>query len=835
MASVAVKSDDMTSLNKQKQVNDVMKRLLFDDMDKDGSYFSYFFLEKIFGGTRKCRFCGAFGSGKVSRNEKKLELYVTESTIVGKQEVECVRCGKFDVITSCDDPADVPSDERLRIQGMEVRYYCKKVTHFEVLHDLMELLHIAAIEEPAKRKEKHIEVSGFMMQKAKRVCEEWCKSEYKELRYKKFLRLHEETLINPDHISSHHPDTSEEYKEMYQMMAMSFRDNRAKVASLLELMKESLIDNPTRPSFMLWLGMAMRHVDQYNEFHRLYDHRSFMRAESSIYAVLKERYLSLNVPVGIKKIPVVFLLFELPRFFHYCDFITLRMGKKKPQAFLTDDERIKLAKIDKDLKRTRPTLPPRNIPRRNMHHCEKSLSYFQEPSEYDLAVRAHEMEKTGPGCNVAPRVVTGREFRSSLVKHLSSHHGHEVPASKDPPWKDGQKVVLKIETVGYSEYDLTKIMRKLKISADVDLDDLRFPHNKPLNLSSDKTVAIRKKQSRVDRDGLYTFDPTLAIKQSPYDSAMATISGKIPLEEEESDFVLRESIPIPDTLPESVDPKVLAAIPSDDEESDDESEFDEEELHTCRVISKIVKAKFDEKNSMFLPTAESAGTAGCITNNVEPGNQEQYLNYLDQCFIVEREGLKEDDFDDMPGDIFDPSRDSEIAVEIPVGGPKGEFSVTPMLFAMDQHGVTIPIMPVIAEGKHKKPEDIPTTTACMKIISALFGLPLGQVTEKQKDIFHNYIEIGMVAIRDPALFNTMNLGAIKGLHTKDKCVVIRCSMADILREAAHEEKKQRKFLRELKKRDGKPPPSVSDSELKKLEEVEKIKVEGKDMPLLIGK
>ena len=380
MASGSTSLDDMTSVNKQKQVNDVMKRLLFDDMDKDGSYFSYFFLEKIFGGSRKCRFCGAYGSGKVPRNEKKLELYVTESTIVGKQEVECVRCGKFDIITSCDDPADVPTDERLRIQGMEVRYYCKKVTHFEVLHDLMELLHIAAIEDPNKRKEKHVEVSGFMMQKAKRVCEEWCKSEYSELRSKKFLRLYEETLINPDHISSHHPDTSEEYKEMYQMMAESFRDNKTKVASLLELMKESLFDHPTRPSFMLWLGMAMRHVDQYNEFHRLYDHRSFMRAESSIYAVLKKRYVSLNVPVGIKKIPVVFLLFELPRFFHYCDFITLRMGKKKPHSFLSEAEKAKLDKIEEEFVKQYPSLPPRNIPRR-VKSNDKSLVCVKEPEK----------------------------------------------------------------------------------------------------------------------------------------------------------------------------------------------------------------------------------------------------------------------------------------------------------------------------------------------------------------------------------------------------------------------------------------------------------------------
>ena len=803
VSDAACGSDDMTAVNKQKQVNDVMKRLLFDDMDKDGSYFSYFFLEKIFGGTRKCRFCGAYGSGKVPRSDK-LELYVTESSVVGKQEVECVRCGKVDVITSCDRPEDVPSDQRLRIQGMEVRYYCKKITHFEVLHDLMELLHIAAIEDPKQRRDKHIEVSSFMMQKARRVCEEWCKAEYSELRYKKFLRLHEETLIKADHKAAHHPDASEEYKEMYQMMARSFRDNREKVASLIELMKESLFDNPTRPSFMLWLGIAMKHVDQFNEFQRLYDHRSFMRTESSIYSILKERYVSLNVPVGIKKIPVVFLLFELPRFFHYADFITLRMGKKKPHTFLTGDEKAKLRNIEQEIMRMRrprfllskeldePGGDPSKPGKITIHTVKDT------ESDFDLSVRAVELAKMAPSRDLPPRVVSGEQFRNSLVEHLT-FKGPQHP-DYDPPWKDSVKVVLKIETTGYrGEPDMLDVMDKLNT-------DLTVAKIEPGSNSSDH--ASTKKAAKVDSQSsleektssLTTHKPSV-----PHSSAFSSVVIPKP-----SGFgATRVTVPVAGTVFSSslVPIGVSSTRPKESDfessdESSDDSDFDEESYTSSRALAKMVRERFDEKNSLFLPTAR-AGTMGEINKAVDPANQDEFLHYLSQCRVVPRAGLKNEDFSDLPGQIFDEGRDLEIAVEIPISGPQGEFSVTPMLFAMDQNGGTIPIMPVIAEGLDKDPKDTEITTACMKLISGLFSLPLGEATEKQKEVFQKYVEVGMAAARNPSLFGTSRLGAIKDILVQERCTIVRLNMADIVREAAREDMKEQKYLRKKKKREAK--------------------------------
>ncbi len=315
---------------------------MHDHIDKDGSYFSYMFLDKLLNSTKKCLLCGAKESGKLPDSDMSLELFVAETGVVGRQNLECTKCKRLYMVTSCGSADEIPSDSRLTIQGMEIRYYCKRITHFEVLHDLMEMLHIAATDDDKLRREKHAEVADFMLRNARRVCEEWCKAEYVELRLKKYLRLREETLLttyNPTFT----PECTDEYKEMYEMMANSFRQNRRKVLLLLELMKESLVDNPTRPSFMMWVSIAMMHSENYHEFKAMYDPRSFMRVDSTEYQALKDRYLALDVPLGVKKIPVVFMLFEIPRFYHFVDFLSRRLGKKKPRSFLTDADQANLA------------------------------------------------------------------------------------------------------------------------------------------------------------------------------------------------------------------------------------------------------------------------------------------------------------------------------------------------------------------------------------------------------------------------------------------------------------------------------------------------------------
>ena len=208
--------------------SEALKAKLFASVDKDSNYFSYMFLDKIFGEARPCKFCGARGTAKLPPGDESLKLFVLEDGIIGKQNILCSQCGKIDMVISDDDECRLPSDDRLSITGTDIRYYCRNVTHYEILHDLMEMLHIAATDDDSQRQEKHHEVADFMLKNVRKVCEEWCRPEYAELRLKKYLRLRDETLLttyNPTFT----PDCTEEYKEMYEMMANSFRQNRDKV------------------------------------------------------------------------------------------------------------------------------------------------------------------------------------------------------------------------------------------------------------------------------------------------------------------------------------------------------------------------------------------------------------------------------------------------------------------------------------------------------------------------------------------------------------------------------------------------------------------------------
>ena len=324
-----------------------MKTKLNEGDDRDGSYFSVRFLEKIIRTSKRCPYCPARGSGRLPANDRSLELYVIESGLVGKQNIECGECKKLETVYSCDDPSLLPKDKRLAISGDEIRISCKKIHHFEVLHDLMEMLHIAATENTKLRREKHGEVANFILYNARQVCEEWCKPEHADLRLRKYLRLREETLL-----TSYHPtfasDCNEEYREMYGMMASSFQQNREKILLLLDLIKQSLIDCPTSLSCMLWYCIAMMHCENYHLFKARYDPRTFMRIDSNDYTTLQEHYLSLEVPLGIKKIPVIFILFEVPRFYQYVAFSEERLGKKGLRFELTREEEDILAGLDRE-------------------------------------------------------------------------------------------------------------------------------------------------------------------------------------------------------------------------------------------------------------------------------------------------------------------------------------------------------------------------------------------------------------------------------------------------------------------------------------------------------
>ena len=72
-----------------------------------------------------------------------------------------------------------------------------------------------------------------------------------------------------------------------------------------------------------------------------------MRIDEGEYWALHDRYIGLDAPVGVKKIPVVFVLYELPRFFHYIEFLEKTCGRRT-KIFLTKKERFEMARAEKE-------------------------------------------------------------------------------------------------------------------------------------------------------------------------------------------------------------------------------------------------------------------------------------------------------------------------------------------------------------------------------------------------------------------------------------------------------------------------------------------------------
>ena len=296
---------------------------------------------------RRCMYCGspaAFQSFLMPISENKIQMYLSVDGIVGIQEIRCRNCDKTEMVSSSDVVDESQVEKRLKLRKFEVDYYYKKVEHQDIIHDLLELLHVAAISDPKTRRARHSEVTCFVMQKAMTICEEWCRAENTDLRHKKFLIMFKETMLDCDKTPDFTSDVSEEYKEMYRMLNVSFHENKRNVELLLCLLKETLFDCPSTAAFMMWSKIAMMHADQLKEFETTYRHTPELHQQT--YADLMDKFLSLEIPVGLKKIPVVFILFEMPRFYHYVELYRRRCGSTKSHYSLSDDDRKSLEDID---------------------------------------------------------------------------------------------------------------------------------------------------------------------------------------------------------------------------------------------------------------------------------------------------------------------------------------------------------------------------------------------------------------------------------------------------------------------------------------------------------
>ena len=294
---------------------------------------------------RSCRSCG-HKRDKSSLLSDKLEVYMLDVGVVGLASVQCRRCGRVENAASsngslCDDlPSEVKVQPSMSV--MAANHAC--IQHHEVLHDLLELMLVAATENGELRREQHTGVASFMFENARRVCEEWCRAEYAELRQLKYLRLRTETLLTSPQVPT---SISPEYVEMYEMMGRTFACNRDKIVVLLDLMRDTLFNNPTVHSFMMWVTIVMMHVEKYTAFKERYRRDGVLQFDAGEYEGVLKRYLSLEMPMGVKKIPVVFVLFELPRFYHYVKLLTDMFGPSGvPKVYLNKSERAAYRSID---------------------------------------------------------------------------------------------------------------------------------------------------------------------------------------------------------------------------------------------------------------------------------------------------------------------------------------------------------------------------------------------------------------------------------------------------------------------------------------------------------
>ncbi len=309
---------------------------------------------------RRCNYCGtrgSFHSFLMPLKRSRLRLYLTIDGVVGVQEVLCPHCDNIDFITSSENIEESEMDRSLRLTEYEMEYYSHRVEHHDIVHDLIELLHVAAISDLQKKLTRNNEMTELVMQKAKVICEEWCRPENIELRYHKYLVLYKETVVNCNMTSEYTPNVSEEYKEMYRMLNKSFHSNRINVEMLLCLMKETLFDSPSVASFMMWVKVAMLHTEQLNEFENIHSEIcETLKAKS--YVDLMDRFLSVDIPVGLKKIPVVFVLFELPRFYHFVEFCQKRSGfQGKKRSVLNDSDWKALKDIETRIKHLKENAP----------------------------------------------------------------------------------------------------------------------------------------------------------------------------------------------------------------------------------------------------------------------------------------------------------------------------------------------------------------------------------------------------------------------------------------------------------------------------------------------
>ena len=312
-------------------------------LNKDEKYFTSLLFSRTFEEVRQCNNCGFHGiMKKPARSYERnsygsgLELYLSNRGVVGKHKIECPICSEVEEVWSFEKQD--PPLESHKIFGLEVRYYTRRMMQSELVLDVMDLVKVEGMANLAKRKENYEKIGEFMLKNARRVSDEWCSPDNAEWRQSVLFWLYDQTILSVEHKGAY--PLVDDCRERYDGTVECFLHHIDKTESLLRLLKETLFDHPTHPVFMVWLCIAMTQVELFSTLIKFYNPKTFMDSDDKEFVNVRHQYKTLNMPREIKKIPVVLMLIEMPRFFHYTDFVHMRAGKKSYPTKISEVDRI---------------------------------------------------------------------------------------------------------------------------------------------------------------------------------------------------------------------------------------------------------------------------------------------------------------------------------------------------------------------------------------------------------------------------------------------------------------------------------------------------------------
>ena len=297
--------------------------------DRELSLFTYGFANTLYSEKRRCEHCGGHGAGHLPTRSEEINLsaYVHEDSMVGRVEGECVRCGGYYLHYSCDDTTIPKLDESMRVYGLQMKYYALKVVHQELIHDMMDLILLEAMEGESSRSDGYTAIASFMMGAAKRVSAMWCEPRARELRKRRFERLRREALFGHDHQPVLPAQAYESYLEPYEIVVKTFVENQTQISNALDLIKCALVDNPSEGNFLMMLGVAMMYINKFQDYIKAYSPRSYMTPNDPLYKQIKEQFISTDLGI-IRRIPVVLMMYDMPRFFYFAELKQIVEGRK---------------------------------------------------------------------------------------------------------------------------------------------------------------------------------------------------------------------------------------------------------------------------------------------------------------------------------------------------------------------------------------------------------------------------------------------------------------------------------------------------------------------------